>query len=120
MESVWFELNMPNSKNIIIICIVYRPPDGNVGEFCEMHVLANDGNDVSLMGNKDVFIMGDFIINYDQKKSPNMKSLIEFEQLTHFHQLILQPTRGTNITELIFTNCIDVSQAGVHDLLIKI
>ena len=116
IESLWFEMIMPNSKNIIT-CIIYRPPDGDIEDFCE--TLTNDTNDISLVGNRDIFILGDFNINYDQKGSPNMRSLSEFEQLTNFHQLILQPTRANDTIDLIFTNCTDISQAGVYDILIS-
>ena len=116
IESFWFEIIMPNSKNVIV-CVLYRPPDGNISEFCE--ILTADTNAISITGNKDIFILGDYNINYNQKKTPDMKSLIEFEQLTNLHQLISEPTRNNNTINLIYTNCVDVSNSGVYDILIS-
>ena len=116
IESFWFEVIMPNSKNVIV-CVLYRPPDGNISEFCE--ILTTDTNDISITGNKDIFILGDYNINYNQKKTPDMKSLIEFEQLTNLRQLISEPTRNNNTIDLIYTNCDDVSNSGVYDILIS-
>ena len=106
---------MPNSKNVII-CIIYRPPDGNVSEFCDF--LTNDVNDISLMGHKEIFVMGDFNINYNQKRSPDMKNLIEFEQLTNFCQLITEPTRKDNTIDLIYTNRV-ISNSGVYNIFVS-
>ena len=86
--------------------------DGSVSEFCE--ILTTDTNDVTITGNKDIFILGDFNINYNQKKTPDMKSLIEFEQLTNLHQLISEPTRNNNTIDLIYTNCCEISNYMIY------
>ena len=101
---------------------VYRPPAGNVEVFCESLVtsLEEIGNNY----NKDIFILGDFNINYLDKGSLDTKQLLQLESLTGLKQIISSPTRLQNCIDLIFTNCNEVANRGVlalnvsdHDLI---
>ena len=74
--------------------------------------------------NNEIFITGDFNINYLNLQDSSTKQLIEFEQLSGLKQLILHPTRGQNCIDLTFSNSIDIANAGVlsmnisdHDLI---
>ena len=61
-------------------------------------------------------VMGDFNINYADKKSTNFDKLCVLESKYNLRQLIKKPTRVTAHTrstiDLIFTNIIHVSESG--------
>ena len=76
-------------------------------------------NDVSINGNRDVFLMGDFNIQYNDKTSAQYKELIQFEQLTSLSQVIDEPTRKDNTIDLIFTNCDNISQKAILNVYIS-
>ena len=101
----------------MIICSLYRPPNGNVTSFCDK--LTEFVNDINVNNNKEIFILGDFNINYTVKTSDNMRSLHDFELLTNLKQLIANPTRQNNTIDLIFTNSLSISSSGVLDLAIS-
>ena len=52
IECLWVEIIRPNAKNLVI-CSVYRPPNGNVSSFCEK--LIELTNDVNTNNNKEIF-----------------------------------------------------------------
>ena len=116
IECLWVKILMEHSKNIII-GVVYSPPSGNNNKFCEE--LTDLVLDITDLGNHDVFLMGDFNIHYNERGTNEMRSLIQFEQLTNLKQLIKSPTRNNNIIDLIYTNSSDVSQSGVYDILLS-
>ena len=109
IECFWIQLMMKNSKNIII-GVLYRPPSGNV-ETC-FEKLATSMEAIGNSYNKEVFILGDFNINYLKKNDHNTKQLLHFETMTGLKQLMNEPTRGTNCIDLIFTNSCDASSFG--------
>ena len=116
MELKWIEINMENSKNIII-GIIYRPPQGNVNSCCE--TLVNNVNDITQEGNADVFLMGDFNINYFDKQSADYKCLHRFEMLTNLKQYIQKPTRKNHCIDLAYSNCDFVTNSGVLNILLS-
>ena len=116
MECLWVEIIRPKAKNMVI-CSVYRPPNGNVVSFCDR--LIDITNDISTNDNKEIFILGDFNINYSNKTSEDMRSLHDFELLTNLKQLISNPTRQNNIIDLVFTNSMSISASGVLHLAIS-
>ena len=113
---MWIEIYFEHCKNIIL-GIIYRPPSGDITRFCEE--LTDIVNDVSTNTNKDIFLMGDFNIQYNDKTTAQFKELLQFEQLTSFSQLISEPTRNDNIIDLIYTNCDSISQKGVLNVYIS-
>lgn len=113
VESQWLELSLPHQRRIIIGSI-YRPPDGSVLAFTEYLIEVIDNLD----GGKkqDIFILGDFNINYSDKFSAAMKHLKNFESLTQMKQLIETPTRYENTLDLIYSNSDCIMNSGVINL----
>ena len=116
IECCWIQVIRENTKEMLV-CVVYRPPSGNVEAFCDYLNLTLEeiGNNF----NREIFIMGDFNINYLGVNTQNMKHLLNFEQTTGLKQIIKQPTRGENCIDLIFTNSNDVTNSGVWGLNIS-
>ena len=93
IESLFVEISIPQSKNIIV-GIIYRPPNSNSNDFlsCLTTLLSN----IDFV-NKDVFVMGDF--NIDLLKHASNNSSHEFIELllsASFLPLISKPTRVSN------------------------
>ena len=116
IECLWLEIKMKNTRNIVI-GVIYRPPNGNVQVFTER--LTDIANDITTVNNIDLFILGDFNINYLEKNSAEFKLLRNFENLTNLKQYIKSPTRKENCLDLIYTNCDFVSKAGVYEMLLS-
>ena len=113
IECLWTEIVRPNARNMII-CSLYRPPNGSATSFCDE--LTNSINDINANNNKEIYILGDFNINYSVKTSDDMRPLHDFELFTNLKQLITKPTRQNNTIDLIFTNSLSISTCGVLDL----
>ena len=116
VECLWISVIRENAKDMVV-GIVYRPPGGNVETFCEY--LKTTMDEIGNNFNKELFILGDFNLNYCNPNDPNTKQLMGFEQLTGLKQLILNPTRGSNCIDLIYTNSNDVAAADVFPLNIS-
>ena len=110
IECGWVKIIMKNAKDIVI-GVVYRPPSGDIDKFCETLITSCDGIGVNYT--KDIFLMGDFNINYLAVNDRHKKLLTHMESLTGLKQLIAQPTRMTNCIDLIFTNCNEIANSGV-------
>ena len=116
MESIWFEINREKAKNLVI-GVIYRPPNGDVTTFCEL--LTEQVNSVIEARNVDLYILGDFNINYTNKKDPDVKKLLNFQEMTTLKQLIVDNTGLNSCLDLIFTNSDSIYQSGVLDLNIS-
>ena len=116
IESLWFEINREKAKNIVM-CIIYRPPTGDVSTFCDC--LTEDINGIIELRNVELIVLGDFNINYNNKKDPDMKKLLHLQELTNLRQLIKENTRKDNCLDLILTNSDHISQSGVIELNIS-
>ena len=116
VKMLWLELHLPHSKNIFL-GIIYRPPDGNVIEFCDC--LGNTVNDLSLHQNKELLLLGDFKIQYGKTGDPDFMKLLDFEQMTNLSQIVISPTCHNNILDLIYTNSENISISGVLDVFIS-
>ena len=66
LEIFWLEIILPHSKNIVI-GVLYRPPSGNVNQFCDK--ITDICNDLANRGNTQIFLLGDININYLDKMS---------------------------------------------------
>ena len=117
LEQLWVNICKPGNKRLIVgLC--YRPPSGDVNvfhrELCDSyeHVLGHART-------PEVVIMGDFNINYAEKKTSNFEKLSVLESKYNLKQLIKKPTRVTyhsrSIIDLIFTNIVCISKSGVID-----
>ena len=61
MEALWFKVLCQNSKNMNI-GIIYRPPQGNVEVFIDK--LINCVNEINKDNKSEIYVLGDFNINY--------------------------------------------------------
>ena len=116
LELLWMSINMVNSKNIYI-GVVYRPPSGKVEKCCDL--LTDIINDINSEENADMFLLGDFNINYLDKRSDAYKCLNRMELLTNLRQYIKKATRKDHCLDLIYSNCDIVSDSGVLDVLLS-
>ena len=98
------------------VLTVYRPPDGDIDSF--FHILEN----ILLLdniNNKEIWIVGDFNIDYLRRTHKNTKKAIEFARVYGLRQLIKEATHLTGFTksciDLMFTNACHVSNSGVLD-----
>ena len=119
LEAHWFHITMPNSRNIFI-CNTYRPPAGKVEP--ALYALNKSIMSKNLQRN-DIFILGDFNINYKNKNSPNFKKLAFSESSNSLKQVIHRATRvshkNNSILDLILTNSKYISGAGTLDTFIS-
>ena len=104
IEILWLELRFPHCKNMLLGS-VYRPPDGNVTEFCD--TLATMVNDLSLQSHKEILLLGDFNIHYGKTGD------------TDLSQKVTLPTRLNNTIDLIYTNAEHIMNAGVMDIFLS-
>ena len=109
VEMMWIALDITNVRPIVIVTI-YRPPQGDskrcttfINEACER---------ANLKDNTDIFLLGDFNIDFNDKKSPKTKELDFMAKSLGLSQLVKSSTR-TALTnnalsetkiDLIFSN----------------
>ena len=104
VEAQWLKIHRPNCKSVII-CNIYRPPGGDLGKLIEYldNCLASLN-----MAKSELFILGDFNVNYKNKSSPDFKKLSFFAKSSGLSQLINNTTRNTDksrtLIDLILTN----------------
>ena len=96
------------------VLTVYRPPSGNVTQFYQTLENLFDLHELNLY---EVWVIGDFNINFLKRSDINTKKSIEFARLYGLTQLINSPTHlsgfsGTCI-DLIFTNAQFIHSSGV-------
>ena len=119
LEIQWIEIENKHCRNFII-ANVYRPPDGNVKEFID-HLEASL-NLLDLTKN-DIFIMGDFHLDYFDNKIHGVKELKITLQQFGFAQHIKDPTRycvnKNSCLDLICSNSDNVSNAKVCNVNIS-
>ena len=113
IESLWVKIVNCKHRQIIVGTI-YRPPTGNVHEFVD--ILTEQVNEISGGTNMDIFILGDFNVNYSNIASHDRKHLKDFEMNTSLKQIITQPTRYNNTIDLVYTNSDCVEKSGVWNI----
>ena len=118
IEVLWISLNIPFCRKIVI-GIVYRLPQGNCKNCCD----SLDTKIEQIYSNSpistELFILGDFNINYFTKNSPEMRELKWLEQKNSLSQCINTATRYSNnnsCIDLILTNSIAILESGVLDV----
>ena len=116
MGAVWIEIIRPHAKNILLATI-YRPPDGNEKKNCEE--ITQMANSILDLDKHELFIMGDFNINMNNKQSNESKHLAHFQELKNLKQLITDNTRANSRIDLIFTNSDNIFDCGVMDINIS-
>ena len=108
-----------------MVVTVYRPPQGNCKKGCEFLNLAFER--ANLKDNTDVFLMGDFNINFGDRNTPEYKELSFTTQALGLKQFITEPTRyglrngvqTETILDLIFSNSEILSDSVVMDMNIS-
>ena len=124
LEMLWVKLLVDNVRPIVIVT-VYRPPQGSYLRCCELISEAFERAD--LKDNTDIFLLGDFNINYSDKNTPAYRELDFTAKSLGLRQLITSPTRTmfregiqTETTiDLLFTNSDFISDSGVLGLNIS-
>ena len=119
IEAQWLNICRPHCKNVTIGNF-YRPPSGeltltiNYLEEC-MKLIQPD--------NDEVFLLGDFNVNFKNKQSPEFKSMDFFVKANGLSQLIKKPTRITNksksLIDLVMTNSKYIARSGTLDHFIS-
>ena len=91
IEVQWLKILRKNSKTILL-ANVYRPPPGKVDQAIKS---IEKGLTVLQEPNEEIVILGDFNIDYKNKKSMNYKKLKFFERSSSLEQQISTATRNT-------------------------
>ena len=119
IEAQWIEVKREMARDILI-CNVYRPPTGNIKKAFESLNKALNAVDGTKI---DIFITGDFNIDYKKKSNPAYKQLSFFEKANNLNQIIQNDTRITNksstLIDLILTNAKYISTFGTLDTFIS-
>ena len=119
LESQWLKIKRRNAKNIII-CNLYRPPAGKFDK--AMKFLNNNLGSIDVE-RAELFIMGDFNVDYKNKKSVAYRKLTFLEKKHSLSQIIKNNTRTTKKTSkllhIILTNAKYISKSGTVDTFIS-
>ena len=67
----------------------------------------------------ELYLLGDFNINFNNKTDPDVRKLVNFQDLTTLKQLITDNTRNNNCIDLIFTNSDSIGGSDVLDINIS-
>ena len=116
IECQWVELSFPKQKNVII-CNLYRPPQGNIKKFLEYVESCMERIDYV---RKDLFIMGDTNIDVLDKTVAQVKDLKEFLSQCGLRNHIKDTTRYSDTKnsclDHIYSNCNIVNDSGTLDV----
>ena len=119
IEIQWLKITRANSKTLLL-ANVYKPPTGKVEKavkFLEQGLLSLSSP------NYEAVILGDFNVDYKNKKSANFKKIKFFERLKALEQLIYTTTRNTktssSLLDMAFIKMKHVSEAGTLDSFIS-
>ena len=96
----------------IYVMSLYRPPDGSIENF--FNILNNLLDQYSL-GNNELWLMGDFNIDFLKRQDQKTMRLFEFLRLNGLKQHVLVPTRTTGFGK----SCIDFIISNVDNELIR-
>ena len=115
----WLKIARANSKTILL-ANVYKPPLEKVEKAVK---ILEQGLGSLHTPNNEVVILGDFNIDYKNKKSPNYKRIKFFERSNLLEQLICTTTRNTktssSLLDMAFIKMKHISQAGTLDSFIS-
>lgn len=105
-------INLPCSLPIIVIQC-YRPLSGNVDS--AMNCLSNCID--SIVENCELYIVGDFNLDYAKPRSPSITKLKVIERINQLKQFIDVPTRislnSNSIIDHIYSNSHIIAHSGV-------
>lgn len=107
LELLSVKITRPNQKDLFVLSL-YRPPTGSIDEFCnELKTIVQ-----SLLPRKDLLVLGDFNINYENKVCASTKKLLKWEK----DLLLTQLVKGNTRTDVSSTSCIDLIFSNVRDV----
>ena len=98
-------------NKIVYFIVIYRPPGGSHEEFFKVLSEYIDSGNLS---NNDLYICGDFKIDFLHRNDVKTKSLITFLRTQGLKQHITLPTRVTGFSK----SCIDFIVSNLSDKLI--
>ena len=124
LEMQWLETDLVNVRPIVIVN-VYRPPQGDPKRACKL--ITEAFMKASLKDNAEIYLLGDFNIDFDDKKSTAFKELEFTAKALDLVQLTPSPTRfyyrdGTlrhTKLDLFFSNSDCMQATQVLDLNIS-
>ena len=96
---------------VINIVSLYRPPDGSTDLFFETLTLLID---VNALNQKELWIIGDYNIDFFKRSDNRTKKLFEFLRINSLKQYITVPTRLTGFNK----SCIDLIVSNIVENLI--
>ena len=121
---LWLALDIPNLRPVVVV-IIYRPPQG---DHKRCNLLINEAFErANLKDNTDIFLLGDFNVDFNDKLSPKPKDLDFMTKALGLKQLVNQDTRtsvrngivtGTRI-DLVFFNSEHIASSTTLDLNIS-
>ena len=113
-EVLWLSLNQDNIRPILMLN-VYRPPQGDCKKFCKY--IQDSIHEANLKDNTEIYIMGDFNVDYLDKRNKDYTELSTTMKSLGLKQVISSPTRHgktkDSCLDLIFTNSECVADSGV-------
>ena len=119
-EVQWLSLKQDNVRPILILN-VYRPPQGDCKSFCKN--IQDKIQEANLKDNTEMYIMGDFNVDYLDKRSKDFTELNTSMKSLGLKQIISSPTRYGNTKnsclDLIFTNSECIAASGVINVNIS-
>ena len=120
VEMLWVALEISNMRPVVVISI-YRPPQGDSKKW---NTLVNEAFErANLKDNTEIFLLGDFNIDFNDKQSNKTKDLEFTTRAIGLNQIIKSSTRTSfrnetkteYLLDLIFTNSDHISEAKVLD-----
>ena len=109
IEMQWISLNQCNMRELVIVNL-YRPPQGNIKEFCtSLHDCLATFDSAT---KREFFIMGDFNINAFEKELNNIMNSYGFKQ---FIEKTTRYSYNNKCIDLIYSNSDFVSNSGTLD-----
>lgn len=114
-EMLWVEILLENGRSLSV-CSFYRPPGSKV------NVLGELADAIDTVSTDYLFIGGDFNlpeINWtladpsSSACSQSSKEMFTICRLFELTQLVLEPTRATNVLDLLFTNTPESARSTV-------
>ena len=104
LESLWIEICLKNSKSILIGCY-QRPPKGSKYLKNNFSEVFEEQLTVVVETYKEIFVLGDFNIDYNKTDNRDFKSLLNIFGLK---EVITEPTRtmetSSTLIDLTITN----------------
>ena len=105
VEMMWVALEILNLRPIVVV-IIYRPPQGN---HKKCNSIINEAFErANLKDNTDVFMLGDFNVDFKDKLSVKTRELDFTMRSLSLNQLVKENTRTSNRNGKMVGTCIDL------------